>query len=52
VTSYRSYDGINWARLATANISMAANVNVGIAVASGSQTTLTSSKFTAPTVVP
>ena len=52
VTSYRSYDGINWARLASANIPMAANINVGIAVASGSRTTLTASKFTAPTVVP
>ncbi len=52
LTSYRSYDGITWARLATANIDMAANIYVGLAVASGSPTTLTTSKFASPTVVP
>ena len=52
LTSYRSYDGINWARFATANIQMAANIYVGLAVASGSPTTLTTSSLASPTVVP
>jgi hypothetical protein len=52
VTSYRSSDGIRWTKLASASVSMAPNIYVGIAVASGSPTTLTTSKLTSPTVVP
>jgi regulation of enolase protein 1 (concanavalin A-like superfamily) len=52
ITSYRSYDGISWARLATATVAMAPNIYVGIAAASGSTTTPTTSKFSSPTVVP
>ena len=52
VTSYGSSDGVRWTKLATSTVSMAPNVYVGIAVASGSPTSLTTSQLTSPTVVP
>jgi uncharacterized protein (DUF2141 family) len=52
LSGYTSTDGIKWTRANYASITMTANVYVGVAVASGSTTTLNNVAFSAPVVVP
>jgi regulation of enolase protein 1 (concanavalin A-like superfamily) len=52
VTSYRSLDGLTWARLTSANVPMATNIYVGIVVASGNVSSMSETTFSSPTVVP
>ena len=49
---YRSADGVKWSRMASANLPMAANISIGLAVASGSADTVNTATFSSPTVVP
>ncbi len=49
---YESTDGVNWVQVAYPSITMATSVYAGIAVASGSTTTMTSSTFTNVVFVP
>jgi hypothetical protein len=51
LTGYKSADGTNWTKVSSRNISMAANIQVGFAVASGT-TALNTSTFSSTTVVP
>ena len=52
LTGYRSTDGTKWTKLASVNIKMATNIYIGLAVASGSSSTLNAATFTNMTVVP
>lgn len=52
ITGYLSADGTNWTAVNSRTITMAANVYVGIAVASGSTTGLNFATFSNGTVVP
>ena len=49
---YRSTDGTTWTLVSSSGITMAANIYVGVAVASGSSTTLNTATFTNVAVVP
>ena len=49
---YNSTDGTNWTQVNSRNITMATNIYVGLAVASGSSNTLNTATFTNVTVVP
>jgi len=49
---YGSTDGINWTQASSANISMASDIYVGLAVASGSNSLLNTSSFSNLNVVP
>jgi hypothetical protein len=44
-TGYQSTDGINWTQVSSANISMASNIYIGLAVSSGSDSLLNTSTF-------
>jgi regulation of enolase protein 1 (concanavalin A-like superfamily) len=52
LTAYRSTDGVRWSRVDTRTISMASNIYIGLAVASGSSTTLNTATMSNVTVVP
>ncbi len=52
LSSYKSIDGVNWALVNSATVNMAANIYVGLAVASGSSTVLNTSTFANISVVP
>ena len=49
---YKSTDGTNWTQLNSRSITMATNIYVGLAVASGSSNTLNTATFANVTVVP
>ena len=49
---YQSTDGTNWLQVNSRSITMATNIYVGLAVASGSSSTLSTATFTNVTVVP
>ena len=49
---YRSADGTNWTLVNSRSITMATNIYVGLAVASGSSNVLNTATFTNVTVVP
>ena len=49
---YKSANGTNWTLVNSRNITMATNIYVGLAVASGSTTAVNTSTFTNVTVVP
>lgn len=49
---YKSTDGINWTQVSSRSINMAGNIYMGLAVASGSSTTLNTTTFTNLTVIP
>jgi hypothetical protein len=49
---YKSTDGTNWTQVNSGSITMATNIYVGLAVASGSSSTLNTATFTSITVVP
>ena len=52
LTGYKSTDGVNWTQVNSATITMASNIYIGLAVASGSTSTLATSVFSNLTVVP
>ena len=52
LAGYRSIDGTNWALVSSRNISMATNIYVGFAVASGKSNLLNAASFTNVIVVP
>ena len=52
IRGYKSSDGVKWSQVGSSTVSMAANIYVGFAVASGAPTVLNTSTFAAPTVVP
>lgn len=52
INGYKSTDGANWTLVNSASISMAANVYVGLAVASGTSGVLNTSVFGNVSVVP
>jgi len=49
---YQSADGANWTEVNSYTITMATQIYVGLAVASGSSTTLNTATFTEVAVVP
>ena len=51
-SGYKSVDGTNWTLVNSANITIASNIYIGLAVASGSTTTAATSQFSNVTVVP
>lgn len=51
-TAYRSTNGTSWTLISTATVTMASNCHVGLAIASGSTTTLNTSVLNSVTVVP
>jgi hypothetical protein len=52
LSGYKSTDGVNWTLVHSSSITMAANIYVGLAVASGDVTKLNTSVFTNVAVVP
>jgi hypothetical protein len=52
LSGYKSPDGTNWTRVNSSTITMATNIYIGLAVASGSTTTPSTTLFTNVTVVP
>ena len=52
LSGYTSADGVSWTLVNSATISMASNVYIGLAVASGSTSTLGTATFTNITAVP
>jgi hypothetical protein len=52
LSGYKSVDGVNWNQVNSVSISMASNIYIGLAVASGATSTLATSLFTNVTVVP
>jgi hypothetical protein len=52
LSGYKSADGVNWSLVNSATISMAPNIYIGLAVASGSSGTLASSVLNNVIVVP
>ena len=52
LSGYTSADGVNWTLVNSATISMASNIYIGLAVASGSTSTLGTATFTNITAVP
>lgn len=52
LSSYKSADGVNWTLVNSSTVTMAANIYVGLAVASGSSTVLNTSVFANVAVVP
>lgn len=52
LSGYKSADGINWSLVNSSTISMAPNIFIGLAIASGSTNVLATSLFTNLTVVP
>jgi len=52
VVAYKSADGIAWTQVTSQNITMAVNIWIGLAVSSGSASTLNTSQFDNVTVVP
>lgn len=52
IYGYSSVDGVTWTKVSSRNISMAANIYVGLAVASGNSTTLNTSSFSSAAVIP
>ena len=49
---YKSANGTSWTLVGSRAITMATNIHVGLAVASGSSSVLNSSTFTNVTVIP
>lgn len=52
ISSYASSDGKTWTLLESGTVSMAPNISIGLAVASGTTSTLNTATFTGVTVVP
>jgi autotransporter-associated beta strand protein len=52
VTAYKSPDGITWTAAGSTTVTMATSCYIGLAVSSGSDTTLNSSQFSNLTVTP
>jgi regulation of enolase protein 1 (concanavalin A-like superfamily) len=52
ISAYRSTNGTSWTLITTSTVTMASNCYIGIAVASGSATTLNTSVLNSLTVVP
>lgn len=52
ITGYRSNDAINWNTLGTSTATLPATCYIGLAVSSGSNTTLNTSKFSDVTITP
>jgi regulation of enolase protein 1 (concanavalin A-like superfamily) len=52
VTAYKSTDGTTWTSAGSTTVTMAANCYIGLAVSSGSDTTLNSSQFSNLSVTP
>ncbi|MBC8094826.1 MAG: DUF1349 domain-containing protein [Akkermansiaceae bacterium] len=52
LTGYLSTDGVNWTQVNSRSVTMAANVYVGFAVASGSTSSLNTAVFANESVVP
>jgi regulation of enolase protein 1 (concanavalin A-like superfamily) len=52
ISRYRSTDGTNWTLVASGTMSLATNIYIGMAVCSGSSTTLNTSIFSSVTAVP
>ncbi len=52
LSSYKSSDGTNWTLVNSSTVTMASNIYLGLAVASGSSTVLNTSVFSNVTVVP
>jgi hypothetical protein len=52
LSGYKSTDGVTWKQVTSSSITMAANIYVGLAVASGSTTALNTSTFSNVMVVP
>ena len=52
LSGYKSADGVNWSLVNSANITMATNIYVGLAVASGATNTLATSSLNNVMVVP
>lgn len=52
ITGYKSVDGVNWTPVNSASISMAPNIYIGFAVASGSSSTLAASSCSTVSVIP
>ena len=52
ITAYKSIDGATWTSTGSTNVTMATSCYIGLAVSSGSDTTLNSSKFSNLTVTP
>jgi hypothetical protein len=52
IYGYKSTDGVNWTLVNSRNITMAANIYIGLAVASGSSSTLSTATFSDLTVIP
>jgi hypothetical protein len=52
LSGYKSVDGVNWNQVNSVSITMASNIYIGLAVASGASGTLATSLFNNVTVVP
>jgi hypothetical protein len=52
VSGYKSTDGVNWSLAGSSSVTMAGNIYIGLAVASGSTNTLAASVLNNVTVVP
>ena len=52
IYGYKSADGVTWSRVSSQNISMAANIFCGLAVASGTTNQVNASTFNSVSVVP
>ena len=52
LAGYKSPDGTNWTQVTSRSITMATNIYVGLAVASGSSNTLNTATFNTINVVP
>lgn len=52
ITCYWSLDGLKWTRISSVSVYMAPTTRIGLAVASGSSTSLSCATFSSPTVVP
>jgi hypothetical protein len=51
-SGYKSTDGVNWTPVSSTTVTMASNVYIGLAVASGNTSTVNTSVFSNVTVVP
>jgi hypothetical protein len=49
---FASIDGVNWTLMSSNNLTMATNIYIGLALASGSINTMNTSAFTNVTVMP
>jgi hypothetical protein len=52
ISGYKSSDGVNWTLAGSSSLTMAANIYIGLSVASGSTNTVAASVFNNVTVVP